>query len=188
MESELFYDAKKGKPTMLSWLSCRGITISLVAVVIVCECLLQYTGGHTTMVTNTDSPELIETSAWQSLAVSAVSSDSVHLDQDGLIIVDGKEGWYELPFRAALPGQLQLRITYASFDSRPVRISLNGVVVISEACGAATGGFGLDALLSEVQPIWVRKYANLLRIDTGDAGYFPHIQKVMMRYTFPEPP
>jgi hypothetical protein len=133
-----------------------------------------------------DPPQLLtvgRTIDWQFLAVSGVSSrELVHLDHDGLIVVDGKEGWYELPFRAAQAGLVLFRFSYASLEARPVRLSLNGAVVASDACGEVTGGWAHgDITEAEVGPFWSRKGANLLRVDTGNAGFFPHVRAVAMR-------
>jgi hypothetical protein len=133
-----------------------------------------------------DPPQLLtagQTIDWQFLAVSRVSSrELVHLDHDGLIVVDGKEGWYEVPFRAAQAGLVLFRFSYASLEARPVRLSLNGAVVASDACGDVTGGWAQgDLTEAEVGPVWSRKGANLLRVDTANAGFFPHVRAVAMR-------
>jgi hypothetical protein len=200
MEKDLFVDARTGKPKRLSY---RGVVGACITVVFIVECLMRFSMGRTAMIINTDpafEPPLllaVGASEWQSLVVSAVSSDRVQLDGDGFIVVDGMLGWYELAFRATLPGLVNFKLTYVSLNSRAVRLSLNDVVVVPEVCSATTKGWEPhDAISFELQtPVWAWKGTNLLRVDTDSAGYFPHVQAVAMRAVSgtrpdrtPEPP
>lgn len=82
----------------------------------------------------------------------------------------------EFEFNASAGGTYLLKVEYAAADARPVRILLNGEVVIAEALGSPTGCWTTDCqrVLNQGR-LTLREGINVLRVERGSV--FPHIRK-----------
>jgi hypothetical protein len=91
---------------------------------------------------------------------------------------------YEVDAPEAGPYQLDLR--YASGDSRPIHIQINGVGVSSNAAGQVTGGFYPDHQKWFAEGVFaLRAGKNTIRFER--ASYFPHIDKFLLVYRKGQP-
>ena len=84
---------------------------------------------------------------------------------------------YEITLEEAAPYQLDIR--YASNDSRPILIYVNGNVVSSKAAGQVTGGFYPDKQQWFTEGVFaLRAGKNVIRFERS--SYFPHIDKLLL--------
>ena len=76
-------------------------------------------------------------------------------------------------------GSYQLEFRYAAQDARPVRLKLNGKVIMENALGKATGSWGPDGQKWEPQGIFAFEMGkNTLRLEAK--GAIPHIDKLLI--------
>ena len=80
----------------------------------------------------------------------------------------------EFEVRPATAGQYQFRVRYASKDSRPLTLTLNGRQIMSNALSAPTGCFEASCQVWLDQgEISLQDGLNIIRLQTPDV--FPHI-------------
>lgn len=73
----------------------------------------------------------------------------------------------------------QIDLRYASGDSRPIRIYINGTLVTSQAAGEVTGGFYPDSQRWKAEGAFQFKSGkNRVRLERD--SYFPHIDKLLV--------
>jgi hypothetical protein len=78
---------------------------------------------------------------------------------------------------AAATGHYMLEVEYASADSRPVEVSVNGAVVTTTGLSAATGGFSDQyQRWSSLGIVELKSGRNTLRFKQD--SYFPHIRTI----------
>jgi outer membrane protein assembly factor BamB len=74
-------------------------------------------------------------------------------------------------------GNFAIRLRYASFDSRPLRLLVNGEVVAEQVAGEQTGGLMPDRQQwFDVATVALKKGNNVVRLET--AGAFPHLDQL----------
>ena len=75
----------------------------------------------------------------------------------------------------------RMEVRYASAESRPVSIKLDGVVIKATACNENTGGFFAEQQKWNVEGSFVLKAGkHTLRIDQGIPNGLPHIDKIAL--------
>lgn len=80
----------------------------------------------------------------------------------------------EFEVRPTAPGSYQFAVRYASADSRPVAVSLNGKTVNANALAAPTGCFDPNCQMwMEQGEVSMNEGMNVVRLHTN--GVFPHI-------------
>lgn len=106
-------------------------------------------------------------------------SDNVVIEEDGMITVDGEEGFYEFEFiNEVWAKEIYLDVTYASGDSRPMTLLVNGEEVATDCCADETGGYGVDEFQHvRCGPYPVESEVNTVKVTTND-GYFPHVGQI----------
>ncbi|MEP6756601.1 MAG: DUF1553 domain-containing protein [Chthonomonadales bacterium] len=84
---------------------------------------------------------------------------------------------YDINIPSAMPYQIDLR--YASGDTRPCAIYVNGALITSSAAGKVTGGFNPDAQKWFGEAIILLKAGNNT-IKLERESYFPHVDKLLL--------
>ena len=80
----------------------------------------------------------------------------------------------EYKFQVKAPGNYQLAIKFAAATPRPVKITVNGVVVSANALSETTGGWlNSDMKWSDVAQVILTEGTNTVRLERPDV--FPHI-------------
>ncbi|MGZ5056290.1 MAG: hypothetical protein ACXWAT_15300, partial [Methylobacter sp.] len=84
----------------------------------------------------------------------------------------------EYEFNATAAGTYLFQIEYASGDSRPMKVTLNGAVIMTDAASIPTGGFLVaNQQLINQKNVTLVKGNNVLRIERDHA--IPHLRKFM---------
>ncbi|MFN0196846.1 MAG: DUF1549 domain-containing protein, partial [Planctomycetaceae bacterium] len=98
----------------------------------------------------------------------------------GVIINKGElPNFVEYDVEIAKPGWYQFEIRHAAAESRPSRISLNGNIVIPQACSLVTGSWYPDTQTWSIEGfVEVAGGKNTLRIERD--GPFSHIDKLLL--------
>ncbi len=97
----------------------------------------------------------------------------------GVVNSAGANGYaeWDIPIPQAAAYQVELR--YASAEQRPVRVLLNGKILLREAANQSTGSFNPDGQKWEAQGVFLLSNGkNTLRIEAD--GNFPHIDKILL--------
>lgn len=124
-------------------------------------------------------PENLDASCMVVLRKPTGKSDNVEVE-DTMIIVEGDEGgFFEFEFiNEVFAQQVFLDIVYASGDSRPVMLSVNGETVEEECCADETGGYGEEEFSTvRCGPFAIQPEVNTIKVALEE-GYFPHIGEI----------
>jgi len=90
---------------------------------------------------------------------------------------DAKPAYAEFEFNVSAAGKYNLRLRYASFDSRPLKLTVNDKTRDGFIAGEQTGGNNVPHLKwFDVAEIDLKKGGNTLRLATG--SNFPHIDQL----------
>jgi hypothetical protein len=85
----------------------------------------------------------------------------------------------EYDFTASAGGRYRLEVEYAAAESRPVEISLNGVVVNAAGLAQVTGGWSDESQQWAAQgDVTLKPGLNTLRFKRDN--YFPHIRSIRL--------
>jgi hypothetical protein len=72
-----------------------------------------------------------------------------------------------------------LFIEYAAQDARPIKISLNDIVISINACGTTTGGwYEKDQKWQSLPRVYAKEGQNHLTLSSGSP--FPHIRAIKL--------
>ena len=96
-----------------------------------------------------------------------------------MITVEGERGYYEFEFvNEVWAEEVYLDVTYASGDSRPVILHVNGETSGEKCCREETGGYEEESLISiRCGPFPIKSEVNMVKVTTT-GGFFPHISEI----------
>ncbi|MDH1692606.1 hypothetical protein [Pseudomonas sp. GD03766] len=88
----------------------------------------------------------------------------------------------EYKFQVKAPGEYNLAIKYAAATSRPVKITINGVIINANALSETTGGWlNSDMKWSDVAQVNLTEGTNIVRLEREDV--FPHLHDLRFEPT-----
>ena len=114
-------------------------------------------------------------------AVKVARMDHLTLDRTeygrGLGVLSGEHGWAEFDFASPRTGVYQLELRYAAATSRPLRLTLNGIVVKERAAAEITGNWFPEGQQQFAEAnVTLRQGRNTLRLESE--GAFPHVSRI----------
>ncbi len=117
----------------------------------------------------------------EDFAAGNVSKDRGGFGKDIGVLVNAETypnvAEYDVSVPTAGPYQLDLR--YASGDSRPIRVYVNGALVLSSAAGKITGGFYPQHQQWHAEGVLaLNAGVNRLRLERD--SYFPHLDRLLL--------
>lgn len=81
-------------------------------------------------------------------------------------------------------GNYMLKVTYASLESRPMRLLVNKTLVNANACGRVTGGWDPGSRQEESEgTVAIRRGLNKIRLESDH--YCPHINRIRLELIKP---
>jgi hypothetical protein len=97
----------------------------------------------------------------------------------GMIMVGGSSGWYTFAFDNPPIQQVYLDVTFASGDSRPVTLTIDGKHSHPGCCADTTGGFNHEHFVHRrYGPVILQPSVRNKILVTTNNGCFPHIGEI----------
>jgi hypothetical protein len=114
-------------------------------------------------------------------AVKVARMDHLTLDRTeygrGLGVLSGEHGWAEFEFASPRNGVYQLELRYAAATSRPLRLTLNGIVIKERGAAEITGNWFPEGQQQFAEAkVTLRQGRNTLRLESE--GAFPHVSGI----------